>query len=319
MVSLPVHIIDEEGTDHSRLTVGKVELKPGAPHTIPGEAVFTLVGCDSDEAVMEALGSSCRKSLSAIAPPERHEVCNLQLSLRASGKRARPALRLPKLGTIIPKMGMKATGRGRRSRAADSREPATASAGLADALFGSTRRRVLGLLFGQPRRSFFVTEIMALTAAGRGAVQRELERLAQSGLVTVTKVGNQKHYQANRESALFEELCGIIRKTVGLEEPLRAALAPLAERIRLALIYGSIAKGLDTAASDVDLLIVSDDLTLEELYRALSRAETLLARKINPTMYTTAEFRRRRKARNPFLKRVLEGPTNPLLGSFDAK
>ena len=197
--------------------------------------------------------------------------------------------------------------------------PARDTAGLADALFGSTRRRVLGLLFGQPQRSFFVTEIMALADAGRGAVQRELERLARSGLVTVTKIGNQKHYQANKNSPLFEELCRIIRKTVGLQEPLREALAPLADRIRLALIYGSVAKGLDTAASDIDLLIVSDDLTLEELYRALSPTERVLDRKINPTLYTTGEFGKRRKARNPFLMRVLEGSTNALIGSLDVE
>ena len=139
---------------------------------------------------------------------------------------------------------------------------------LTDALFTSTQQRVLALLFGQPDRSFFVTELMSLADSGRGAVQRELRRLAQSGLVTVTKVGNQKHYQANRDSPLFEELCSIIKKTVGLQEPVRAALEPLRNKISLALIYGSIAKRSDTAASDIDLLLVSDELTLEEIYAA---------------------------------------------------
>lgn len=223
---------------------------------------------------------------------------------------------IPALGTKIPRLGTIVAGYQMGSKDWDG--PKSSKAGLADALFGSTRRRVLGLLFGQPQRSFFVTEIMTLADAGRGAVQRELERLAQSGLVTVTKLGNQKHYQANEGSPLFDELCSIITKTVGLHEPLRAALAPLAERIGLALIYGSVAKGVDTAASDIDLLIVSDDLTLEEVYRALSPTEALLDRKVNPSLYTTAEFRRRRKTRNPFLMRVLEGPTNALMGSLDA-
>jgi predicted nucleotidyltransferase len=214
---------------------------------------------------------------------------------------------------------MMLAGSGSRSKGAAPRKPARGKAGLADALFGSTQRRVLGLLFGQPQRSFFVTEIMALADAGRGAVQRELERLAQSCLVTITKVGTQKHYQANKESPLFEELCSIVSKTVGLQEPLREALAPLAKKMHLALIYGSIAKRLDTAASDIDLLIVSDDLTLEELYRALSPAEALLHRKINPTLYTAKEFKQRREARNPFLMRVLDGPTITLLGSLDGE
>ncbi len=188
---------------------------------------------------------------------------------------------------------------------------------LADALFTSTQQRVLALLFGQPNRSFFVTELMSLADSGRGAVQRELGRLAQSGLVTVTKVGSQKHYQANRDSPLFEELCSIIKKTVGLQEPVRAALEPLANKISLALIYGSIAKRSDTAASDIDLLIVSDELTLEEIYAALAPVEKLLDRSVNPTLYTSKEFGHRRKTRNSFVTRVLENPYIVLEGSVD--
>lgn len=188
---------------------------------------------------------------------------------------------------------------------------------MADALFTSTQQRVLGFLFGQPDRSFFVTELVALAESGRGAVQRELERLAESGLVVVSKVGNQKHYQANKGSPLFEELRSIISKTVGLQEPLRAALDPLADRISLAIIYGSIAKGREKAASDVDLLIVADALTLEEVYAVLAPVEKVLDRRINPTLYTSKEFRQRRKAKNPFLTRVLDGQLITLLGSLD--
>jgi predicted nucleotidyltransferase len=188
---------------------------------------------------------------------------------------------------------------------------------LADALFTSTQQRVLALLFGQPNRSFFVTELMSLADSGRGAVQRELGRLAQSGLVTITKVGNQKHYQASHKSPLFEELCSIIKKTVGLQEPVRAALEPLASKISLALIYGSVAKRSDTAASDIDLLLVSDELTLEEIYAALAPVETLLDRSVNPTLYTSKEFGRRRKTRNSFVARVLESPYIVLGGSVD--
>lgn len=191
--------------------------------------------------------------------------------------------------------------------------------GLADALFTSTQQRVLALLFGQPHRSFFVTELVALAGAGSGAVQRELARLAQSALVTVTKVGNQKHYQANNESPLFDELCSIIQKTVGLQEPILAALAPLTNRIALALIYGSIAKQSDTAVSDIDLLLVSDQLTLEEVYTALAPAEKQLDRSINPTLYTKAEFEQRRQAKSAFLTRVLAGPTIVLIGAVDGE
>lgn len=210
---------------------------------------------------------------------------------------------IPKLGTIIPKMGI------------DTAAPSSSS--LADALFTSTQQKVLGLLFGQTDRSFFVTEIMGLVKAGSGAVQRELHRLEQAGLVTVQMHGNQKHYQANRKSPLYAEICSIVRKTVGLEEPLRVAVDSLRGVIHLALIYGSVAKRMDTSASDIDLLMVADELTLEEVYAALSTAEQVLNRKVNPTVYTSEEFNRRRARDGSFLKRVLDGPVIILSGSID--
>lgn len=188
---------------------------------------------------------------------------------------------------------------------------------LADALFTSTQQKVLGLLFGQPGRSFFVTQIMGLVKAGSGAVQRELRRLEQAGLVSVQMHGNQKHYQANRESPLFEELCSIVRKTVGLEEPLRAAVESLTGPVRLVLVYGSVAKRTDTSDSDIDLLIVADELTLEDVFTALTDAEQRLGRRINPTLYSSEEFDRRRSGGNGFLDRVLSGPVIVLSGTID--
>jgi len=193
------------------------------------------------------------------------------------------------------------------------------SISLADALFTSTQQKVLGLLFGQPARSFFVTQIMELAKSGRGAVQRELQRLESAGLVSVQMHGNQKHYQANSESPLFEELCGIVRKTVGLEDPLRSAVESLPQTVHVALIYGSVAKGADTSASDIDVLIVADNLTLEDIYAALSPAEQLLDRKINPTLYTSEEFNQRRARGNSFLKRVMDGPVIVISGSINGE
>lgn len=187
-------------------------------------------------------------------------------------------------------------------------------ASMADALFSGTRQRVLGLLFGQPQRSFFATELIALAGAGSGGVQRELQRLADAGLVTVSRVGNQKHYQANPEAPVFAEICSMAAKTFGLAGPLAAALKPLQKRIELALVYGSMASGRASATSDIDILIVADDLTLEDVYAALIKPEQQLARTINPTLYTRAEFKRRRTAKNPFLANVLAGKTLPLVG-----
>jgi predicted nucleotidyltransferase len=184
---------------------------------------------------------------------------------------------------------------------------ADARLSLADALFTTTQQRVLALLFGQPSRSFFASELIELTGSGSGAVQRELQRLAASELVTVTRIGKQKHYQANPGCPVFEELCALVRKTVAVVEPIRQALAPLAEQIKLALIYGSVPKGTDTASSDIDLLVVADDLTLEALYGALAPIEASLDRKISPTLYTHDEFESRRANGNSFLSRVLAG------------
>lgn len=221
-------------------------------------------------------------------------------------------LHIPNLGINMPNMGMEAESK--LPREPSIRERPRRS--LAAALFSSTQRRVLGLLFGQPERSFFATEIIDRLGAGSGAVQRELKKLASSGLVTVSWVGNQKHYQANPESPIYSELCGLVRKTVGLAEPLRDALEPAQQAVELALVYGSVAKGEETAASDIDLLLVSDTMTLEAVYRLLATAEQALGRRINPTLYTSEEFERRVRERNPFLKRVLAGESLVLIGTL---
>ena len=143
---------------------------------------------------------------------------------------------------------------------------------------------------------------------------REASAAEQSGLVTVTRVGNQKHFRANQEAPIFQELRSIVLKTVGLVEPLSAALAQVGPQMRLAVVYGSIAKGTDTALSDVDLLIVSDELTLEQVYAAIAPAEQELARRISPTLYTTEEFPRRRKTGDSFVTKVLTGEHIVLAG-----
>lgn len=188
---------------------------------------------------------------------------------------------------------------------------------LADALFTSTQQRVLAPLFGQPGKSFFVTQIMELANSGRGAVQRELERLLAGGLVNVTMKGTQKHYQANPDSPLFNELCGMIQKTVGLAEPIREALESMKEDVDLALIFGSVAKATDSSSSDIDVLIVAEGITLEAAYAALIPVEEMLVRRISPKLYAPDEFRNRRDEGNAFLERVLDGPVIVLIGSLD--
>ncbi len=207
----------------------------------------------------------------------------------------------------MPKVGIKTS-----SAAAQSK-----STSLAATLFSGTQQRVLGLLFGQPDRSFYATELIGLAGVGSGAVQRELARLAQSGLVTVRAVGNQKHYQANPDSPIYAELCGIARKTVGLAEPLREALAPMAAQIKAAFVFGSVAKRQDTASSDIDLMIVSDSVSYGDTFLALETASAQLGRAVNPTIYTEKELAKRIKQGEAFITRVLAQPKVWLIGGED--
>lgn len=188
---------------------------------------------------------------------------------------------------------------------------------LSAALFSNTQQRVLAFLFGQPERSFFATELIGLTGGGSGAVQRELKRLAESGLVTVTRLGNQKHYQANPQSPIFIELCGIVQKTVGLAEPLREALMPFSKHIAAAFVFGSVAKRSDTARSDIDLMVLSDSLSYADLFGALEEAATRLGRTVNPSIYTRQELSQRIKQKNAFVTRVLAQPKVWLIGGKD--
>jgi hypothetical protein len=161
---------------------------------------------------------------------------------------------------------------------------------LADARFTRTQQRVLALVFGQPGRSFCATELIGLAGVGSGAVQRELARLSASGLVTLRLVGNQKHYQANPDAPVFAELCSVVRKTVGLVEPLRAALAPLAARIEAAFVY---AKGEERVVSDIDLLVVAEGVDYAEVYAALEPLHAALGRPVNPTVLTRQDMVRK--------------------------
>lgn len=212
------------------------------------------------------------------------------------------------MGFIVPNMGTKKS---------LPKSTAAATSGLGDALFTKVQQRVLGVLFGNPGRSFFANEIIALAGSGVGAVQRELARLSTVGLVTVTRIGKQKHYQANATAPVFEELRGLVLKTSGLTDILKDALAPLAAQIRAAFVYGSLAKGQDTAASDIDLLVVSETLTHSDLFATLEAASEQLGRRVNPTVYSQRELSKRSRENNAFISRVLGQPRLWLIGKED--
>ena len=190
---------------------------------------------------------------------------------------------------------------------------------VADALFSGLQQRLLAVLFGQPDRSFYGNELLRLTGTGRGALQRELEKLVSADLVTVTPVGNQKHYQANAAAPIFAELRGIVMKTLGLADVLRTALNAVSDRIELAFVFGSVAKGTDTATSDIDLMVVTETLTYADLFEGLAAAEQVLGRKVNPMLYTPAALAEKVRTENSFVLRVLSQPKIFLIkGAEDA-
>ena len=191
----------------------------------------------------------------------------------------------------------------------------TTNAGLATALFSQVQLRVLHLFFGQPDQKFQASKIIQLVGSGSGAVQRELEKLTKAGILTVTPLGNQKFYQANRQSPIFEELHSLIIKTVGLLEPLRRALKPLSSHIWAAFVYGSVAKQKDTAKSDIDLMILGKELTYSDVYAALQKAEKALRRPVNPNLMTAEEWKQKLAKKNPFLSKIAQQPKLFIVGT----
>lgn len=185
---------------------------------------------------------------------------------------------------------------------------------VGDALFGKARQRVLAILFRDPNRTYYANELIRLVDAGTGAVQRELARLEAAGLVVVTRRGKQKHYRANRDSPVFDELRGLLLKTTGMADVVGQALGPLANGIRAAFIFGSVARRRDTAASDIDLMVISDRFGYAEIFAAVESATQLLSRRVNPTVYTPAEFGRRLAEGRGFLKEVLSQPKIWIIG-----
>jgi predicted nucleotidyltransferase len=189
------------------------------------------------------------------------------------------------------------------------------SSSPADVLFPKVRQRVLAVLFGMPDRSFYANEVIGLAQSGTGAVQRELAALSGAGLITARKQGNQKHYQANSSAPVFAELRGLVLKTMGLADVLRAALAPIAAQIDAAFVYGSVAKQQDAVHSDVDVLIISNGLGYADVFGALEGATQQLGRKVNPTLYTLADVAKRIAQDAAFVTRVLQQPKIWLIGN----
>jgi predicted nucleotidyltransferase len=187
---------------------------------------------------------------------------------------------------------------------------------LVEILFGAYRRRILALLLLRPDETFYVREIGRLSGVPAGSLHRELKLLSDAGLLVRSVAGNQVRYQVDRSCPIHEELAGIFRKTAGLADVLREALAPLSGKIRLAFIFGSVAQGKQRATSDVDVLVVGS-ASFAAVVEALSRAGERLRREVNPVVMTKADFEAKLASGERFVRRVVREPKIVLLGDAD--
>lgn len=187
---------------------------------------------------------------------------------------------------------------------------------LIEILFGKYRRGILSLLLSHPDESFYVREIARLSATPAGSLHRELKALTRAGLLVRSVSGNQVRYQADRTCPIFEELAGIFRKTMGLTDVLREALAPLAGHIRVAFVFGSAAAGTERPQSDVDIMVVGD-ASFESVVHVLSGTRDQLRRDVNPVVMTARRFRANARSGDRFVTRVLSEPKLFLAGDTD--
>lgn len=187
---------------------------------------------------------------------------------------------------------------------------------IGDALFTTTQKKVLGLLYAQPEKSFYTKEILRLTGMGVATIKRELDRMEAAGILSMNKIGNQHHYQANPECPIYQELLGIVNKTFGAVDVINLALTPFKNRINWAFIFGSVASGKETSSSDIDLMIIGD-VGFTEAVTALYPVQETLRREINPKIYRKEEWNQMQKKQDAFIKEVLSKPRMDVIGEKD--
>ena len=185
-----------------------------------------------------------------------------------------------------------------------------------DALLPKTRQGILAATLVQPEKAWYASELAQRLGVPSSSLQRELHDLSEAGILKTHKQGRMVYYQANRDSPVFPDLRGLLLKTAGLVDVLAQALKPLSGKVTMAFVYGSIAAGSEDSASDIDLMVVGQ-VAPEDLALPLRRARESLGREINPTVYTPAEFDKKRKANDPFLKQVLDKPRLVVIANKD--
>jgi len=187
---------------------------------------------------------------------------------------------------------------------------------LCSGLFGKTRQAVLALLYGRADSSFYTKQILDSVNIGRGAVQRELKNLTDTGIIIREVQGRQVYYRANAQCPIFNELMSIVRKTFGVADVIRQSLASVTDKIRVAFIFGSIARSADDRKSDIDVMVVGA-LSFGDTVNLLSTAEEKLGRELNAVVYPISEFKQKVRDDHHFVKTVLEGEKIFLIGDED--
>lgn len=187
---------------------------------------------------------------------------------------------------------------------------------LGSLLFGETRRAILALLYGHSDEQFYLRELVRRTETALGAAQRELSLLTSGGLVQRVRRGNQVYYQANASNPIFAELKSILTKTTGVRDVIQKALEPLLARIKVAFVYGSVAKGEETVSSDIDLMVIGD-VEFREVVSCLTDIENKLGREINPTVYPPEEYKNKLREKNHFLTSTLREKKIFVIGDED--
>ncbi len=183
-------------------------------------------------------------------------------------------------------------------------------------MFPKTRQGILAATLVQPEKAWYASELARRLGVPSSSLQRELQDLTEVRILKSHRQGRMAYYQANADSPLFHDLRGLLLKTAGLVDVLKDALKPLASKLRIAFVYGSIASGSEQHDSDIDLMVIGSVLPME-LAVPLRRAREFLGREINPTVLTPAEFGKKQKAKDHFLTRVLDKPMLFVIGNRD--
>ena len=181
-------------------------------------------------------------------------------------------------------------------------------------LFSEYRRRVLGLLLLHPDERYHVREIARLTNTTAGTLHRELSKLAKANVLLRELSGNQVYYQANRNFPIYTEIASILKKTSGLVDVLFDSLAPLSDKIEVAFIFGSVAKGTEHLGSDLDILIIGD-IDFTEIVTVLYAAQSSLGREINPKVYSREQWKTCLQKQDIFIQEVLKNPKLFIMGT----